>query len=110
MEIAEKLNQIFHGSSRAHGTFTVENNIIGQKTQGKAKTIKTIGASVKHWQDHLEGTQGLGIIPIDEDNLVKWGAIDIDIYSLNLEKLVNKIEEFKLPLVVCRSKSGGAHV
>ncbi len=110
MEIAEKLNQIFHGSSRAHGTFTVENNIIGQKTQGKAKTIKTIGASIKHWQDHLEGKQGLGIIPIDEDNLVKWGAIDIDIYSLNLEKLVNKIEEFKLPLVVCRSKSGGAHV
>ena len=86
MEIAEKLNQIFHGSSRAHGTFTVENNIIGQKTQGKAKTIKTVGASIKHWQDHLEGKQGLGIIPIDEDNLVKWGAIDIDIYSLNLEK------------------------
>ena len=90
MEIAEKLNQIFHGSNRAHGTFTVENNIVGQKTQGKAKTIKTVGAGVKYWQDHLNGTQGLGIIPIDEDNLVKWGSIDIDIYSLNLEKLVNK--------------------
>ena len=50
------------------------------------------------------------MIPIDEDNLVKWGAIDIDVYSLDLVKLVQKIEEFTLPLVVCRSKSGGAHV
>ena len=110
MEIAEKLHEIFHGSSRAHGSFMVENGSLGQKTQGKAKTIKTIGASTKHWQNHINGTSGLGIIPIDEENSVKWGAIDIDIYSLNLEKLVSKIEEFKLPLVVCRSKSGGAHV
>ena len=110
LQIAEKLNQIFHGSGRAHGTFIVENSILGQKTNGKAKTVKTVGADSKHWQKHLDGEQGLGIIPIDEDNLVKWGAIDIDIYSLNLEKLVAKIEEFKLPLVVCRSKSGGALV
>ena len=80
------------------------------KAQGKAKTIKTVGATVNHWKAHLEGKKGLGIIPIDEENSVRWGAIDIDIYSLDLEKLVQKIEEFKLPLVVCRSKSGGAHV
>ena len=110
MEISERLHKIFHGSGRAHGSFVVENNFLGQKKQGKAKTIKTIGAGIRHWQDHLNGVIGLGIIPIDEENCVKWGAIDIDIYSLNLEKLVLKIEEFKLPLVVCRSKSGGAHV
>ena len=110
MEIANKLHQIFHGSSRAHGSFVVENSTLGQKTQGIAKTIKTVGAGVKHWQDHIEGKEGLGIIPIDEENSVRWGAIDIDVYSLTLEKLVAKIEEFKLPLVVCRSKSGGAHV
>ena len=110
METAQKLYNIFHGSARAHGSFVVENGSLGQKTQGQAKTIKTIGASVNHWTDHLSGEKGLGIIPIDEDNSVKWGAIDIDVYSLNLEKLVLKIEEFKLPLIVCRSKSGGAHV
>ena len=110
LEISEKLHKIFHGSGRAHGSFMVENSSLGQKTQGRAKTIKTIGASTKHWQEHLTGKEGLGIIPIDEENSVKWGAIDIDVYSLNLEKLVSKIEEFKLPLVVCRSKSGGAHV
>ena len=110
LEIAQKLHSIFHGSGRAHGSFIVENTSLGQKAQGKAKTIKTIGASIKHWRDHIDGKEGLGVIPIDEENAVKWGAIDIDVYSLNLEKLVLKIEEFKLPLVVCRSKSGGAHV
>ena len=110
METAEKLYGIFHGSNRAHGSFTVGIASTGQKTQGTAKTIKTVGANLKHWQRHLEGQEGLGIIPIDEENCVKWGAIDIDLYSLNLEALVKKIEEFKLPLVVCRSKSGGAHV
>ena len=110
METAEKLYGIFHGSNRAHGSFTVGIASTGQKTQGTAKTIKTVGANLKHWQKHLEGQEGLGIIPIDEENCVKWGAIDIDLYSLNLEALVKKIEEFKLPLVVCRSKSGGAHV
>lgn len=110
MDIAQKLHEIFHGSSRAHGSFTVDNSSLGKKTQGTAKTIKTAGASLKHWQDHISGKEGLGVIPIDEENSVKWGAIDIDIYSLDLEKLVARIEEFKLPLVVCRSKSGGAHV
>ena len=110
MDTAQKLFDIFHGSARAHGSFVVENGSLGQKTQGTAKTIKTVGASLQHWKDHLDGKKGLGIIPIDEENSVKWGVIDIDIYSLNLEKLVLKIEEFKLPLIVCRSKSGGAHV
>ena len=110
MDTAQKLYDIFYGSARAHGSFTVSNNSYGQKTQGTAKTIKTVGATLKHWVDHIGGKEGLGVVPIDEENHVKWGAIDIDVYSLDLKKLVLKIEEFKLPLVVCRSKSGGAHV
>ena len=105
-----KLNDIFKGSNRAHGTFTVDIASTGQKTSGRAKTIKTIGATTTHWEDHLNGKSGLGIIPIDEENMVRWGAIDVDLYSLDLKKLVLKIEEFGLPLIVCRSKSGGAHI
>jgi len=110
LDLTEQFNEIFDGSKRAHGTFNVNTEGSGQKKQGVARTIKTVGATLQNWQDHLEGKTGLGIIPINEDNLVKWGVVDVDTYPLDLPALVKKIESFKLPLVVCRSKSGGAHI
>ena len=110
LELAQQFSQIFEGSKRAHGIFDINDYNNGQKQQGVARTIKTVGATLQNWTDHLEGKTGIGIIPINENNLVKWGVIDIDTYSLDLPKLVQKIENFKLPLIVCRSKSGGAHV
>ena len=110
MELAKAFDDLFKGSERAHGTFNVDETNNGQKKSGVARTIKTVGASLKNWQNHLEGVIGLGIIPINENNQVKWGVIDIDTYSLDIPNLVKKIENFNLPLVVCRSKSGGAHV
>ena len=110
LELHKSLYDIFEGSRRAHGVFNVNQNGTGLKQQGVAKTIKTAGPTADHWLAHLEGKSGLGIIPINEENQVRWGAIDIDTYSLDIPELVKKIESFKLPLVVCRSKSGGAHV
>ena len=110
MELAEQLSLLFEGSKRAHGTFNINSENSGQKQQGVAKTIKTIGANLDNWKSHLEGNIGLGIIPINEDNQVKWGVVDVDTYPLDLPELVEKVESFKIPLVVCRSKSGGAHI
>ena len=63
------------------------------------------------WQKHLDGKDSLGVIPINDDNKCKWGCIDIDSYAgFDHKKLINKIKQFNLPLIVCRSKSGGAHV
>jgi len=62
-----------------------------------------------HWEEHLAGKRSLGIIPIDENNQCRWGCIDIDQYPLDHKLLVEKIRRMKLPLIVCRSKSGGAH-
>ena len=63
------------------------------------------------WQDHLDGkTPSLGIIPIMDDSKCFWGCIDVDMYPLNLKELVQKINSKKLPLIVFRSKSGGAHI
>ena len=41
--------------------------------------------------------------------MCKWGCIDVDQYTLDHKLLMDKIRKLKLPLVVCRSKSGGAH-
>ena len=62
-------------------------------------------------QEHLKGTNGVGSIPInEEDNNCKFGALDIDQYPLDLVALDKKLQKMKVPCVVCRSKSGGAHI
>ena len=63
------------------------------------------------WQAHLDGEgPSLGIIPIMADNTSRWGCIDIDTYPIDYRKIINSIRTLQLPLVPCRSKSGGLHI
>lgn len=105
------LMSLFEGYPDAHGTYRLDSQDVarGEKNVGKATTLKN-PVTQKLWEFHLRGMMGLGIIPINADSKVKFGAIDIDIYGdLNHKELIEKIEKHKMPLVVCRSKSGGAH-
>tara|TARA_R100000935_G_scaffold3050_1_gene8073 strand:+ start:1740 stop:3260 length:1521 start_codon:yes stop_codon:yes gene_type:complete len=100
---------IFDGLKEAHGYFKIETTGSNGKAKGKAGVLKA-PRTTKLWESHLSGGgTGLGIIPINEDNMCVWGCIDIDQYPLDHKLLVEKIRRLKLPLVVCRSKSGGAH-
>ena len=107
----ERFKDIFTGLERAHGVTKVgHSNGDGTKVQGKS-FIKREPVTDQLWLDHLQGRDSLGIIPINDDNLCIWGCIDIDSYAgFDHKKLVNKTISLQLPLVVCRSKSGGAHV
>ena len=105
----DKFMAIFDGLKEAHGYFKIEKTAANGKAQGKAGVMRE-PRTKKLWENHLSGKgNGLGIIPINEDNMCKWGCIDVDQYPLDHKMLVNKIRKLKLPLVVCRSKSGGAH-
>ena len=107
----ERFKNIFTGLERAHGVTIVEDtNGNGSKVKGKS-FVKRQPVTDELWKKHLEGKENLGIIPINDDNECKWGCIDIDSYAgFDHAKLVNKINQLSLPLLVCRSKSGGAHV
>jgi len=111
MENIRQFKEIFEGLDRAHGvTIVGESNGDGNKIKGKS-FVKRESITDKHWLDHLQGSQSLGVIPINDDNKCKWGCIDIDSYAgFDHAKLIKKIDQFKLPLLVFRSKSGGAHV
>ena len=109
LKIAEKFNTLLKGNDRAHGTFNVANARSDGKKTGVAKILRE-STTIAHWEDHLQGKVGLGIIPITDDNVCHWGAIDIDSYTIDFESLISKLNDHKIPAVVCRSKSGGAHV
>lgn len=68
-----------------------------------------------HFKDHLEGRVGVGVVPLkdDESGSCVWGCIDVDAHEedwyVDIPTLQMKVEELGLPLVVCQSKSMGAH-
>tara|TARA_R100001440_G_scaffold34_2_gene71 strand:- start:2423 stop:3961 length:1539 start_codon:yes stop_codon:yes gene_type:complete len=105
----DTFSSIFDGLKIAYGTYKIEKQQANGKNTGKAAIIRE-PRDTALWEGHLSGKgRGIGIIPINEDNKSVWGCVDVDQYPLDHKVLVEKIRKLKLPLVVCRSKSGGAH-
>jgi len=104
-----KFKAIFQGLDIAYGTYKIKAERVDGKQAGQATVVRKPPTD-DLWEKHLEGVEpSLGIIPIRADNTCIWGCIDIDQYPIDHKGLVDKIATLKLPLVVCRSKSGGAH-
>lgn len=100
---------LFAGLDRAHGEYTIEKQK-GLKSVGKALTKKD-PVTEELWKMHLTGKKGLGIIPIRDDSTCFFGAIDIDSYGdFDPTVVADACEEQDIPVIVCRTKSGGAHV
>jgi len=110
MSHATKFAEVFQGLQLAYGTYRVDRKQANGKNVGKASIVQE-PRTAELWEGHLSGKgTGIGIIPINEDNQCVWGCIDIDQYPLDHKVLVERVRKMKLPLVVCRSKSGGAHM
>jgi hypothetical protein len=113
--IIARFCELFAGYEKAHGTHELMEPDEDGKIKGKAKTHGS-GAGNKEYEAHLSAKgPSLGIIPLFENNRCAWGAIDIDIKGEvvlrePIDVLEGRIRKLDLPLVVCRSKSGGAHL
>ena len=92
---------LFRGSRLAHGVW--------QKDTGFMSTTTT-PPTEEDYRKHLVGEVGLGVVPVNEEGMCYFGAIDIDIDTIDHKELYARIKVRKLPLSVCRSKSGGAHL
>ncbi len=107
-ELAERFMALYHSLPRAYGTYRVMGSgRAGEKQTGKAVTIRE-PLTLELWEAHLAGRQGLGVIPILDSGCARWGAIDIDVYE-GFDLAVFSKKLLGTPLVLCRSKSGGAH-
>ena len=101
--------QLFAGFTKKHGRFDLSGVNKGSKKGGRA--YRADGApTAKDFEQHLAGTgSGLGIVMLNDDGeTVSFGAIDVDVYDLDLAALEKDCEQ--LPLLVVASKSGGAHL
>jgi hypothetical protein len=108
----EEFQKLYEGLDRVHGTYRIDETLSeeGGKQVGKAVTIAS-PPTAELWEKHFKGERSLGIVPIRDDNTVSWACIDIDNYEYDVCKVALQfIKDHSLPFVVCRSKSGGAHV
>lgn len=95
----EQFKHLFEGLPRAYGQL---------QNGTEHSTIKaTLTDSV--WESHLKGEIGLGVVPIQDDGFVYWGAIDIDVMDITIEELAARVKKLGLPLYVCKSKGKGYH-
>jgi len=109
--LAERFLARFRGLERGHGHSELKAPVIPGEKQEAASAWVHEPTTVDHWTRHLLGTYGIGQTPIRDDGLCCFGAIDIDVYAgFDHVLLATKIDVFGLPLVVVRTKSGGAHL
>lgn len=107
-KLAELFYELFPGLERGHGYYDLTQRVVeGEKQKGRA-TFVAGPLTVELWEEHLLGRKGIGVVPIRDDGTVRWGAIDVDKYNIDLPALSKALAES--PLLVCRSKSGGAHI
>lgn len=108
-----RMARLFAGYQRAHGRFRIIGRQANGKVEGRAVTVA--GPALEpEWNEHIEGTgDGLGSIPLREDDTCYFCAIDVDIKEfpdIDPPKEARRLAELKIPAVVCRAKSGGIHV
>jgi len=111
----EKYIQIFNGYRGAYGVADWTNvkidPVSGKKKPDYRWNFESFTDQI--YIDHLNGAKSVGIQPTNENSEVKFGLIDIDPNNyVNYDKkfFIDKIQEFKLPLIPIESKSGGLHL
>jgi hypothetical protein len=102
--IENQFYALFSGNERSHGRWS-------PKT-GQMRTEKE-PLSPEAFKMHLSGKEGVGAVPLRDDERLTFAAIDIDNHGddkdIDLLAMAKTISGFSLPLVACRSKSGGIH-
>jgi len=111
----KKYIQIFNGYRGAYGVADWTNvkidPVSGKKKPDYRWNFEPFTDQI--FIDHLSGAKSVGIQPTNENSEVKFGLIDIDPNNyVNYDKkfFIDKIQEFKLPLIPIESKSCGLHL
>ena len=109
-QIVERIMALFEGDMEAYGTHgEPEQKGLKWEIRSTARTIRS-PITTALWSRHLNGEAPLGVIPIRKDSTCSWGSIDVDDYVSDLLLVIQRVEQEGVPLVPCRSKSGGLHL
>lgn len=101
---AERFLALFPSNTRSSGRYDAKRD----RAYTEHEPVKPENVTA-----HLNGTLGCGGVAIQDDDTCQWAALDIDNHDSDEDIDIGKIDEAirrnKLPLIPCRSKSGGVH-
>lgn len=104
LELSDRMVELFLANPRSSGRWE-------PKTGRMYVEYVPIDAEIM--DEHLAGVTGCGGVPIHDDGTCTWAAIDIDNHGeeadIPIEDIDRNIHTYGLPLIACRSKSGGVH-
>lgn len=104
---SQQFFSLFQGNTSAYG-MTVVGDIVDGKAQSKSQLVHS-ELTMAVINKHLLGECSVGVAPLQNNNMVRWCAIDIDSYSGNLMDIVEAIEYHNIPILPCFSKSKKLH-
>lgn len=100
--------RLFRGNARSVGRWDPS------KPKARQSYTEKVAYTEEMFQEHLTGGVGIGVVPIRDDGTTFWGAIDLDNHGsdkdIDIRGVEKKVSERGLPLIPCRSKSGGVHL
>lgn len=121
--LAERMHLRFAGAEKRYGTYFNGLRLVGDKMEmdddagSGAREVPGQPPTIELWQRHLDGDRPLGVSPLREDGMCRWGVVDLDgkdvpggYAAIDHADIWARCQREGLPLVVCRSKSGGAHI
>lgn len=106
--LAKRMFRLFRGGDKTRGVFHPD--------RPKPQDLETVEGALTEelFRNHILGVKGVGVVPITDNADCWFGAIDLDAHGdlpdLDLSELESRVRELDMPLTVCRSKSGGAHL
>ncbi len=113
--LTKRFINLFDAYTNAYGTLVDLKEDENGKVNGR-NVLKKDELTEDNFTRHLEGVVGLRLIPLKENNKLRYAAIDLDKNNHNsplrdtLSSIEEKIKKLGLPLIPCSSKSGDIHL
>lgn len=109
MDVIKEFHQLYKGRDKAYGITKILDQVDEKGKQLSESHLIKKPLTEEIMGRHIRGEMTAGGIPIMKDSRVNWAALDIDVYKeFNFNEIIQKTKD--TPFLVCRSKSGGAHL
>ena len=109
-KLVEHFSELFSGYEEAYGTYDASQLGASNGKQKLKQWSERRPVTEMVFRKHLEGVAPLGVYLLNKDGRVSFAAIDIDIYPLDHKAISRQLMDWSIPVLVCNSKSNGAHL